>query len=63
MTALSKSRTEQRIAEEIHAVMHLYPSKANNADFICATVAEALDRAEKDVRKVWNARFRIVGVA
>ncbi|SFX49103.1 hypothetical protein SAMN04244548_01222 [Paracoccus pantotrophus] len=62
MTALSKSRTEQRIADEIHAVMHLYPSKANDADFICATVAEALDRAEKDVRKVWSQRFHIGGV-
>ena len=61
MTALFKSSTEQLIAAEIMAVMHLYPSKANNVDFICATVAEALDRAERDVRRVWNDRFHIGG--
>ena len=61
MTALSTARAEHAIADEIHSVMHLYPSKANDAAFICATVSEAMGRPVKDVRKVWNDRFHIGG--
>lgn len=62
MSALAESHETEAIVAEIHAVMNLYPSKANDAGFICETVAEALVRDEKVVRKVWNKRFHIGGV-
>lgn len=61
MTALSRAILENAIVSEIHAIQHLYDSKANDADFICATVAESMGRDLKTVRKVWDKRFHIGG--
>ena len=63
MTALTKVRTEHQISDEIHAMMLLYPSKANDHDWIVSEVAEVHGRAENDVRRVWDARFKDHGVA
>lgn len=59
MAAMTHS--DDAIVQEIHAVMHLYPSKANDDAFIVTTVAEAMTRDPKDVRKVWDARFKLWG--
>lgn len=61
MTALSRARLDHAITDEIHAMMMLYPSKANDDAWIVAEVAEAHGRDPADVRRVWADRFEIKG--
>ena len=63
MTKLATTLRDQAIVDDIHAIMTLYPSKAADDQWIIAEVCDLSGHDRKDVERVWNARFRIVGVA
>lgn len=63
MTKLATTLRDQAIVDDIHAIMTLYPSKAADDQWIINEVCDLSGHDRKDVERVWNTRFRIVGVA
>lgn len=63
MTDRATTIRDQAIVDDIHAIMTLYPSKAADDQWIITEVCDLSGHDREDVQRVWNARFRIVGVA